>query len=62
MLKMFFIFNMIQKQADFKETLEMSGTVIIHTLTYTMFHVTELLFIITGPQIIKNEVLEEKLQ
>lgn len=61
MLKMFFIFNMINEQADLKGTLETIGTGIIHTLTYAMFHVTELFFIITGPQIIKNEV-EEKLQ
>lgn len=47
---------MVQKQQGFKETIEKSGIEIIHELTFTAFHITELYFIITGPQFIKNQV------
>lgn len=53
---------MIQKQTHSEEAPERTGTGILHTLTYTLFHVTELFFIITGPQIIKNEVKKKSNQ
>ncbi|KAJ6636298.1 hypothetical protein Bhyg_14886 [Pseudolycoriella hygida] len=48
---------MIREQSpNSEEIVKRKAIEIIHTLTFTVFHFTELFFIVAGPQIVKNEV------